>query len=587
MCGIAGVYNVPGIEIRHVERMVELVYHRGPDEQGVEKLGPLVLGHARLAVVDPENGHQPMSNEDDTVWVSFNGEIYNYVELREQLKAKGHRFKSRCDTEVLVHLWEEEGEKMLDRLIGMYTFFIWDCNTGRGMLARDRQGIKPCFIADYQGGLAFASEIKSILSLPGFEPAIDDEALKEVLCFNYALPEHTCFKGIKPLEPGHYLLFDEHGTVTKHRYWDWPLFEAKQEMDFDQLQALLDDAVRLQMRFDVKGGMYLSGGVDSSVVASHLKPQWQDHPLEAVGLNFAESEYSEFNYSQQAADHLGINLSEAGISAGMIPEIAEKVSYHAEQPHGDFSFFLNYILARGAHAQNKIVMFTGDGPDEVMCGFTHNEAHFTPGANNTFSAQRYFDVICYMDRDIRGRVLDPDFDRNTRDPAERFAELLAPWSELEPAERIQAYECKYLMLGNNLVKGDRMGACWSTEGRAPFMDHRISEGLMRLPRAQKIQDGIGKYFLKHYAAERFPRELIFKQKTMPTTPIGEWIKGPLHDWARSLLESNRDSRFNTAAMLEIFDEHCRGVANHTRALRTLLMIQVWLRVFFQERIPTG
>ncbi|MGI9316188.1 MAG: asparagine synthase (glutamine-hydrolyzing) [bacterium] len=581
MCGIAGVFNVPSIENRHVKTMVDLIHHRGIDEQGVEKIGPTVLGHVRLAVVDPENGKQPMCNEDGTVWVSFNGEIYNYVELREELKAKGHTFKSRCDTEVLVHLWEEEGDSMLERLIGMFAFFIWDTNSNQGMLARDRQGIKPCFIAPYKQGLAFASEMKAILSLPEMAKEINDEALKEVLCFNYAMPDHTCFKGISPLEPGHYLSFLGDGTYSKHRYWDWPLFEEDREVDFGELEALLDDAVRLQMRFDVEAGMYLSGGVDSSVVASHLKPQWIDHPLQAVGLNFAEPEYSEYEFSIQAAEHLGIDLSEARISHEMIPDIAEKVSYHAEQPHGDFSFFLNYILAQRANKNGKIVMFTGDGPDEVMCGFTHNEAHFADDANDHFSPQRYYDVICYMDSDIRKRLLNPEFDTKTRDPAERFAEILSPWSKLTPAERIQAYECKYLMLGNNLVKGDRMGACWSTEGRAPFMDHRVSEMLMRLPREQKIRDGVGKYFLKNYAARKFPRELIFKKKTMPTTPIGEWIKGPLYYWARSILESNQDPRFKTSAMLEILDSHRTGVANFTRELRTLLMIQIWLRAFFQ------
>jgi asparagine synthase (glutamine-hydrolysing) len=561
--------------------MVDLIHHRGVDEQGVERLGPVVLGHVRLAVVDPENGKQPMCNEDGTVWVSFNGEIYNYVELRQELKAKGHRFKSRCDTEVLVHLWEEEGEQMLERLIGMFAFFIWDTRSGRGMLARDRQGIKPCFVAEYKQGLAFASEIKALLSLPDMPKEINDEALKEVFCFNYAMPDHSCFKGINPLEPGHYLLFEADGSYSRHCYWDWPLFAEKQDVEFSDLEALLDDAVRLQMRFDVEGGLYLSGGVDSSVVASHLKPQWLGSPLEAVGLNFAEPEFSEYEYSVQAADHLGINLSEAKISQEMIPKIANKVSYHAEQPHGDFSFFLTYILARRANKNGKIVMFTGDGPDEVMCGFTHNEAYFADDGSNHFSPQRYFDVISYMDSDVRGRVLSPDFNNGTRDPAERFAGILAPWSELKPAEQIQAYECKYLMLGNNLVKGDRMGACWSTEGRAPFMDHRVSEMLMRLPREQKIQNGIGKFFLKNYAATRFPRKLIFKQKTMPTMPIGEWMKGPLYDWAKALLESNTNPRFNNNGMLEILKEHKSGKANFTRELRTLIMTQYWLRNFFE------
>ena len=336
MCGIAGIYNVPGIIEKDVKTMIDKIKYRGIDEQGVEKIGPTILGHARLAVVDPENGMQPMCNEDSTVWVSFNGEIYNYVELREELKGKGHTFKSRCDTEVLVHLWEEEGENMLSRLIGMYTFFIWDTSQNKGMLARDRQGIKPCFIAEYEGGLAFASEMKALLTLPNFKKEINDNALKEALCFNYTTPNHTCFQGISQLDPGHYLLFDGTNGFRKKEYWKWPFFEEKREASYEEFQALMDDAIRLQMRFDVDGGMYLSGGVDSSVVASHLVPQWNSDKLKSVGLNFAETEFSEFKYSQEVAQILDIDLAEAMISYDMIPEIADSVSYHAEQPHGDF-----------------------------------------------------------------------------------------------------------------------------------------------------------------------------------------------------------------------------------------------------------
>jgi len=581
MCGIAGVVSAAGISQRDVKEMIDRVYHRGPDEQGVEAMGPAIVGHARLAVVDPENGMQPMCNEDGSVWVSFNGEIYNYVELRTELKGKGHHFKSRCDTEVLVHLWEEEGEKMLDRLIGMYAFFIWDSNRNQGMLARDRQGIKPCFVANYRQGLAFASEMKSILSLPGMHKQINDEALKEVLCFNYATPDHSCFSAISPLEPGHYLLFEGDGSYRKFRYWDWPFSQMCQRADFSDLETLMDDAVRLQMRFDVSGGMYLSGGVDSSVVGHHLKAHWNATPLQAIGLNFAETAYSEYAYSTEAAAQLDIDLGEAKIGSQMIPDIAEKVAYHAEQPHGDFSFFLNYILARQAHHDGKIVMFTGDGPDEVMCGFTHNEQHFADSAAKAFNPRQYFELICYMGGDVRKRVLNADFDQGTRDPATRFEEILAPWAGLRPAEQIQAYECKYLMVGNNLVKGDRMGACWSTEGRAPFLDHRISELLMHLPIEQKIDHGVGKLFLKQYAAQFFPETFIFRNKTMPTMPIGEWIKGPLYEWARSVLAANTNSRFNTKGMLELLDEHRRGVANFTRELRTLIMIQIWLKVYFQ------
>ncbi len=197
MCGIAGVVGAAGTTEKDVWDMINCIKYRGVDEQGVEMLGQAVLGHARLAVVDPENGMQPMSKADGSVWVVFNGEIFNFIELREQLKAKGYRFKSRCDTEVMVHLWCEKGEKMLEDLVGMFAFFVWDQRTGTGMLARDRQGIKPCFYASHRGGVAFASEMKAILALPGFERKVNDAALGHVFSFNYCPPPQTCFEGIR------------------------------------------------------------------------------------------------------------------------------------------------------------------------------------------------------------------------------------------------------------------------------------------------------------------------------------------------------------------------------------------------------
>jgi asparagine synthase (glutamine-hydrolysing) len=576
MCGIAGVINASGVQPAHVKTMIDQIQYRGRDEHGVEALGRAVVGHARLAVVDPENGMQPMSNTDNTVWVTFNGEIYNYVELREELKAKGYTFKSRCDTEVLVHLWREEGEKMLDRLIGMFAFFIWDTKHDRGMLARDRQGIKPCFIADYQGGLAFCSEMKGILSLPSMPREVNPAALKDVFAFNYCPPPQTCFKGIYHLEPGCYLLFEGGNKPVKKRYWQWPFAAEKVTPSYGEFEALIDDAVRMQMRFDVAGGMYLSGGVDSSIVAYHLKKQWKFPRLEALGLNFPLQAYSEYRYSEEVAKLLDIDLAEARISPEMIPGIADKVVHHAEQPHGDFSFFLFYLLAQRANQQGKIVMFTGDGPDEALAGFRHNEQYFHGQTRMNFSLASYFNVICYMDELMRKRVLNPDFERSTPDPVNRFEEILEPWRDLEPVEQIVAYECTSLMPGNNLVKGDRMGACWSTEGRAPLIDHRVSELFVRLPVNQKFRDGIGKYYLKNYTAQKFPRELIFKEKAMPTLPIGEWMKTTLYDWTRDTLARCDGTFINRHAALELLDEHKSGTRNHTRALRTLLMTQLWL-----------
>ncbi len=580
MCGVAGVVGSRSAEPAQVAEMIACIRYRGVDEAGVEDLGHAILGHARLAVVDPKNGHQPMSNTDDSVWVVFNGEIYNYVELREELKAKGYVFKSRCDTEVLVHLWREEGEAMLQRLIGMFAFFIWDKTANTGILVRDRFGIKPMFIADHQGGTAFCSEIKGLLSLPGMRKEIDRDGLVQTFSFNYCPPPRTCFAGIRHLEPGTFLRFKPGKPTEQVRWWNWPLFDERREPGFDELKSLLDDAVRMQMRFDVEGGLYLSGGIDSSVVASHLRTQWNRPRLPAIGLRFKEQDYSEYDYSQQAASILGIDLEPADIEWSMIPEIADQVVRHAEQPHGDFSFFLFYVLARKANRQKKIVMFSGDGPDEALFGFNHNVNFFHANARTNFPLKAYFDTICYMDEGARARLLSPDLTRGTTDPLDRFGEIIEPWQDLDPVEQVIAYECTSLMPGNNLVKGDRMGAGWSTEGRSPFLDHRVMELFTRLPVGRKIQEGVGKAYLKAYAAKIFPEQFVYGKKRMPTTPIGNWLQGPLYGWAKSVIESETNGIFNRPAVSALLEEHRSGAANHTRSLRTILMAHLWLKAFF-------
>lgn len=574
MCGIAGVVNVSGVNSENVQGMVDIIRYRGRDESGVKKISEhIIIGHVRLAVVDLVHGRQPMSSEDGTVLLTFNGEIYNYVELREELKAKGYNFKSQSDAEVLIHLWREEGEKMLSRLIGMFAFFIWDSKLNRGILARDRQGIKPCFIAEYKGGVAFCSEMKGIFALPEMPKEINPSALKDVFMFNYCPPPQTCFKGVTHLEAGSYLLFDGGKPALKKYYWQWPFFEEKFTPSFEEFEALLDEAVRIQMRFDVGGGMYLSGGVDSSIVAYHLKKQWKLPRLEAFGLNFPNQDYSEYQYSQEVAGLLDMDLYEARFTPEMIPDIAGKVAYHAEQPHGDFSFFLFYMLAQRANLEDRVVMFTGDGPDEAMGGQGAHHKH------KNFALSDYLQLICYMDDNIRKRVLNHDFETSTLNMQQRFAELTAPYQNLSLGEQITAYECTSLLAGNNLVKGERMGARWSTENRAPLMDHRISELFVRLPEEQKFHNGIGKYYLKKYSATKLPHNLIFKKKTMPTVPIGEWIKTSLYGWAHDTLSRCDGNFINKKAALSLLEEHKSGTHNHTRPLRTMLMTQIWIDNF--------
>lgn len=580
MCGIAGVVGAEGVTTQHVDKMIAKIGYRGVDEQGVQDVHGAIIGHARLAVVDPANGMQPMSNHDNTIWVTFNGEIYNYVELREELKSKGYVFKSRCDTEVLVHLWQEEGEAMLDRLIGMFCFFVWDQKTGKGMLARDRQGIKPCYLADYKGGIAFCSEIKGILELPDFPRMIDQNTLLQVFAFNYPPPPATCFKNVRHLQPGTYLRFERNKIPTTHTYWCWPLLEDRSEPSYEEFGALLDDAIRLQMRFDVPGGMFLSGGVDSSVIAHHLVKQWIEPVLHGTSLDFKTDGFSELSRAQSVADQNGIVMHPFEVDPQLIPEIASSVVFHADQPHGDFSFYLFYLLGQAAHKENKIVMFNGDGPDEALLGFGQNERYFSGLGRMNFSARSYFDTICYMNEGMRGKLLTRDFTKNTEEPLDKFLSVIQPWESLDPVEQVSAYELTSLMPGNNLIKGDRMGAASSIEGRAPFLDHRISELFARLPLSAKFKDGVGKYYLKKYAARHYSEESIFRPKSMPTMPIGEWVKTTLYDWAHDIMSGPQDGIFQRDAILQMLKDHQKGYRNHTQQIRTIIMTKLWMKEFF-------
>ncbi|QJF52887.1 asparagine synthase (glutamine-hydrolyzing) [Roseobacter ponti] len=579
MCGIAGVIGSPRYTADDVARMIECISYRGPDEQDVVEIGPALLGHARLAVVDPENGGQPMSNTDDTVWVVFNGEIYNFIELREDLKSKGYKFKSRCDTEVLVHLWREKGPAMLEDLIGMFAFCLWDTKENRGMLARDRQGIKPCYLMDLpEGGFAFASEIKSILSLPGVEPVIDDVGLNLMHSFNYCPPPRTCYKGITHLAPGTWLELRPDGSRTAHSWWSWPLSTENETMSHDAFGELLDDAIRLQMRFDVKGCLFLSGGVDSSVIASHLHRRWNEPRMLAFGLDCREEGYGEFHLARQVASQFDmIDLEPLTYDNSIVPENIDAVLHHADQPHGDFSFFLIRKLCQAAHNAGVIVAFNGDGPDEVLSGFSHNQAFFASRTRTNFPLTDYFSRICFMPEASRQRVLTPDFQATMATPIDVFEEILAPWRHLEPVNQIAAYECTSLSPGNNLIKTDRMGAGQSIEGRSPFMDHRISEAFARMPLQDKIRDGVSKYFLKDYGLRHYGRDLMFRQKSMPTMPIGEWIKGPLKGWAEDTIATLDPGRYNVSGAQQMLADHIAEKANHTRELRTLLMTARWMQ----------
>ena len=577
MCGLAGVIDPGGrVPKNTAEKMIASIRYRGVDEQGTASVGPCQLGHARLAVVDPENGGQPMYNADKSVTVVFNGEIYNFIELRNQLKTKGYQFKSRCDTEVLVHLWVEYGVSMLDMLVGMFVFCLWDDKAGKGILARDRQGIKPCYWSESNGSLYFASEIKALAAGLPTELVVDDASLGLMHAFNYCPPPRTCFRDVEHLMPGSYIAFDRFGNYNTKTYWRWPLFDKKHRFDEQEFDDLLNHSIELQLRFDVGGCVFLSGGVDSSILIAKLAEFGALDRLHVYGLACELPEYSEIDLSRKVASQFGVELTPVQYGPDVIPNSLPDCIWHADQPHGDFSFVLIRELCKRAHQDGLIVAFNGDGPDEALSGFGHNEAFLANQVRTNFPLQRYFDEIAYLPRGISETLFSDGFRAHQDDPVDHFEKMLEPYRDLEPIEQIIGYETGFLMPGNNLIKGDRMGAGLSIEGRSPFLDHRISEYFAGLLVPEKFSGGYGKFCLKKYGLRFFDEHHMFRKKSMPTLPIGEWIKGPLQCWALQTLKSLPRSRYNIEAAVRLFEDHCAGRANNTRVLRTLFAASIWL-----------
>ncbi|MDD4885676.1 MAG: asparagine synthase (glutamine-hydrolyzing), partial [Thiomonas sp.] len=374
MCGIAGRlnWNAP-VDPSQLGEMIGRLHHRGPDGHGFFNKGPIGLAHARLSIIDLSSGDQPMCNEDGTVWVVFNGEIFNYIELRADLLRRGHRFATQSDTEVLVHLYEDFGDALVDHLNGQFAFALWDTARQRLLLARDRTGIRPLFHTHVPGGLAFASEVKALFALPEVPRRLDARALGEVFTYWAPLPPHAVFEGIESLPPGHVMTVDAQGARL-HRYWDWTFPPAPIEADrsadayAEELRDLLIDAVRLQLRADVPVAAYLSGGLDSSIVTTLIR-HYTDTPLRTFSLTFDDAEFDESVWQQQLVKHLGTDHTTVHCTRADIAAAFPRTIAHTETPIVRTAPAPMMLLAAGVRAAGYKVALTGEGADEVFGGY--------------------------------------------------------------------------------------------------------------------------------------------------------------------------------------------------------------------------
>ena len=631
MCGIAGIIRAGGAPVDPgvLGRMVAALVHRGPDEEGVwiDARGGAGLGVRRLAVIDPPGSHQPMANEDDSLHLAYNGEIYNYGALRRRLEACGHRFASAGDTEVLVHLYEDDGPNLLARLVGMFAFALWDAKARRLLLARDRLGQKPLYWSHGPTGLAFASEPAALLECPDVPRDLDPQAIGTFLRFGYVPAPATGLAGIRKLEPAHYLEFDAAANriAGPTRYWDVPRGPPDAETSpaawRDRLLATLSAAVRARLAADVPLGVVLSGGLDSSAVAA-LAAEHAGGRLRTFTVRFAESGWDESAYAREVAGRLGTEHTEVDVEPKCVEALETLVRRHGE-PFADSSAVAVYYLAREAR-HDVTVALSGDGGDESFGGYPRHAAMAMseglaacirrrlavlgrrmpprPGRKSRWNAARRFLSGLALDplprylawrslfsSDDLAALVAPDFaaEALADDPLERWRVLIRDLDARPWADRAMAIDLQDYLPNDCLAKVDVASMAHGLEVRSPLLDHRVVELARQMPVAMKWRPRIGRFpqgkaILRDAFAGRLPPSVLRRGKMGFGVPVSRWLAGEHADWMRGiLLDRGTLGRglLQRESVEALITAHTGARADHGERLWALLCLELWLREF--------
>ncbi len=630
ICGIVGLNDAGNFDARVVEAMRSVLAHRGPDEHGVhlddfrssEGPGRVGLGHARLSIIDVRGGHQPMSNEDGTIWLVFNGEIYNFLELHPGLEQRGHRFKTRCDAEVILHLYEEKGVECLGDLRGMFAFAIWDGRDNSLFAARDRIGQKPlCYRAE-PDRLIFGSEIKSILQAPGVPREVCLTALHHYLPFQYVPHPLTMFEGISKLSPGHYLVWKD-GRVDVQEYWRPPFRVEKRRSEgeyVEELRSLMRESVRLRLISDVPLGAFLSGGIDSSIVVG-LMAELSDAPVKTFSIGFEEKRYDELEYARMAARHFGTEHKEFVVRPNAI-EIIPKLAWHYDEPFADSSAIPTWYVSQITR-EHVTVALTGDAGDEGFAGYPRYRAvrlaqwfDRLPKPMRRALAGRFWEhlPVSVEQKTLRRRArrlfealnLPPRaryarwcaiFD-DTRKHALYSTDLFARFKDFPSASVFDVEYDKvpgidflgqttfvdYMRyLPDDLCcKVDIAGMAHSLECRSPFLDHKVVEFVAGVPSDLKLRGRTDKYLLRRAFGDMLPAPILKRKKMGFGVPIAVWFRNELKDYVRDILLSPTALQrgwFSPDAVRELVDDHVAARFDHGYRLWSLLMLELWCRRF--------
>ena len=591
MCGIVGqiaLQNECTLYKDDLKKMLNVIKHRGPDGEG-EYLDDYVhIGMRRLSIIDLESGWQPIFNEDKSIVVVFNGEIYNYKELRCLLIKKGHVFRTDSDTEVIVHLYEQYGEDFIEHLNGMFAIAIYNIKLKSVLLIRDRLGIKPLYYYNDGNKFIFGSEIKSILQCRDVKRQVDLKAMNHLLSFNYVPLPFTLFRNIKKVNPGNYLKISD-GDIQEIEFWDVPheINDKKSESEFIyEFNNLLDDAVRLRLRSDVPVGAFLSGGVDSSTIVAKMN-KLLNKEFNTFSIGFKEEKYSELKYSNVVSKKFGTKHISEVVTPNLINDLTKSIWY-CDNPHGDVSFMPTNTLSKLASKYVTVVL-TGDGGDELFGGYDKYKSISNEIIENN-DYYSYFEGISVFNTKDKHKLYSDYYQEALGEEIESYPIIekyfdIAKEHNNDFLNHIFYSEIKLLLEGNNLIKPDRMGMAESIEARVPLLDYRIVELASSIPSKLKIKDGETKYIMKKAVEGYLPNEIIYRKKQMFTVPIGEWFKKDLRYLIEDVLLDGRTLQrgyFNEEKIKTLIDDHVSETKDRTRELRVLLILEIWHRMYIDN-----
>ena len=629
MCGIAGIVASDAIhadERARVTLMRDVIAHRGPDDAGLFADEQAVLGHRRLSIVDLAAGHQPLANEDESIWIVFNGEIYNHADVRPELEAAGHTYRTRSDTETIVHAYEQWGDACVERLRGMFAFAIWDAPRRRLLLARDRLGVKPLYWAETQGRLLFASEIKSILQSGLVSAQADESKLPEQLSTRSLAGSGTLFKGIHRLMPGHTLVYQD-GTARVRQYWDVPTGRENAETArlserdaVRRFRELLEESVRIRLMADVPLGMFLSGGLDSSAIAA-VMARMIDRPLQTFSVAFKDRAFSELDYARQVSRAIRADAHEIVIDEQDFFGALPRLIWHEDEPIAHTSSVPLYFVSELASRHVKVVL-TGEGSDELLAGYGKYPRALVnwkagewyravPSGVRSWIADRVVPqlpegVRRYATRSFVTRPVTPEalfFDNFAAVGLDRQRTLLggalaasitperaygpsrqffdAPNGRSTVLDRLLYADLKTYLV-ELLMKQDQMSMAASIESRVPFLDHKLVEFAASLPNRLKLRGFKTKWILREAVREILPPEILSRPKMGFPVPFANWMRGPWSAVARDVLLDSRSRQrgiIDPSAVERLIEAHAAGAGGGADAIWSLLNLELWYRTF--------